>query len=51
MPDFLSRFGQIDATGQPYFSNVRSGLIVGMVSSRLFALQIVANLRSSLLEL
>nr|ACC94323.1 hexose transporter [Sporothrix schenckii] len=32
MPDYLQRFGQVDATGKPYFSNVRSGLIVGMLS-------------------
>ncbi|CAK7272151.1 hexose transporter hxt5 [Sporothrix epigloea] len=32
MPDYLDRFGQIDANGQPYFSNVRSGLIVGLLS-------------------
>jgi len=36
MPDFLRRFGQRHAGGsdgeQYYFSNVRSGLIVGMLS-------------------
>lgn len=32
MPDFLSRFGQRDANGNPYFSNVRSGLIVALLS-------------------
>lgn len=31
MPDFLARFGQHNADGY-YFSNVRSGLIVGMLS-------------------
>jgi hypothetical protein len=33
MADFLQRFGQKDADGDGYhFSNVRSGLIVGLVS-------------------
>jgi hypothetical protein len=33
MADFLQRFGQRDADGDEYhFSNVRSGLIVGLVS-------------------
>lgn len=36
MPDFLRRFGQIHTSGpdvgQYYFSNVRSGLIVAMLS-------------------
>lgn len=32
MPNFLERFGQRDANGQPYFSDVRSGLIVAMLS-------------------
>ncbi len=32
MPDFLERFGQRHHDGTYYFSNVRSGLIVGMVS-------------------
>ncbi|KAF2103918.1 MFS transporter [Rhizodiscina lignyota] len=33
MPDFLERFGQFsEAKGGFYFSNVRSGLIVGMLS-------------------
>lgn len=32
MPNFLERFGQRDASGAPYFSNVRSGLIVAMLS-------------------
>lgn len=32
MPDFLDRFGQRDQDGNPYFSNVRSGLIVGLLS-------------------
>ncbi|KAL9109733.1 MAG: hypothetical protein Q9227_005602 [Pyrenula ochraceoflavens] len=32
MPDFLNRFGQRHADGTPYFSNVRSGLIVAMLS-------------------
>lgn len=36
MPDFLERFGQQYQTGERagefYFSNVRSGLIVGMLS-------------------
>ena len=33
MPDFLRRFGQRDAqTGEYMFSNVRSGLIVAMLS-------------------
>lgn len=31
MDDFLVRFGQHDASGY-YFSNVRQGLIVGLVS-------------------
>ena len=32
MPNFLSRFGQTGSDGQPYFSNVRSGLIVALLS-------------------
>ena len=35
MPDFLRRFGQRHTNGQEpeyYFSNVRSGLIVGLLS-------------------
>ncbi|KKY19914.1 putative siderophore iron transporter mirc [Phaeomoniella chlamydospora] len=33
MPDFLERFGQFrESTGEYYFSDVRSGLIVGMLS-------------------
>lgn len=32
MPVFLERFGQQHADGTYYFSNVRSGLIVGLVS-------------------
>lgn len=32
MPDFLERFGQKDSTGEPYFSDVRSGLIVALLS-------------------
>jgi len=32
MPDFLQRFGQWHSDGTYYFSNVRSGLIVGMLS-------------------
>lgn len=34
MPNFLERFGQFKSqTGKFYFSNVRAGLIVAMVSS------------------
>ncbi|PNH46876.1 hypothetical protein VD0004_g1325 [Verticillium dahliae] len=32
MPDFLERFGQINSEGEYYFSNVRSGLIVALLS-------------------
>lgn len=32
MPDFLDRFGQCCKNGDRYFSNVRSGLIVGLLS-------------------
>ncbi|KAK5560225.1 hexose transporter hxt5 [Exophiala xenobiotica] len=32
MPDFLDRFGQRHSDGTAYFSNVRSGLIVAMLS-------------------
>ncbi|KAI1866997.1 hypothetical protein JX265_007573 [Neoarthrinium moseri] len=33
MPDFLSRFGELDSDGVTYhFTNVRSGLIVGLLS-------------------
>ena len=32
MPDFLERFGQRHSDGTYYFSNVRSGLIVAMLS-------------------
>lgn len=31
MEDFLHRFGQLDSSGNFYFSNTRSGLIVGLV--------------------
>lgn len=31
MPDFLARFGQRHSDNTYYFSNVRSGLIVGLV--------------------
>ena len=32
MPDFLERFGQHKPDGEAYFSDVRSGLIVALVS-------------------
>ncbi|PTB73808.1 galactose permease [Trichoderma longibrachiatum ATCC 18648] len=32
MPDFLDRFGQTHSDGTKYFSNVRSGLIVALLS-------------------
>ena len=32
MEDFLDRFGQVDSDGNPYFSTVRSGLIVSLLS-------------------
>jgi SP family sugar:H+ symporter-like MFS transporter len=32
MSEFLSRFGQLNSAGTYYFSNVRSGLIVAMLS-------------------
>lgn len=32
MEDFLRRFGMLHADGTPYFSNVRSGLIVALLS-------------------
>ncbi|ODM21282.1 hypothetical protein SI65_04335 [Aspergillus cristatus] len=32
MPDFLNRFGQRKGNGTQYFSNVRAGLIVGLLS-------------------
>jgi SP family sugar:H+ symporter-like MFS transporter len=32
MPDFLERFGQLQSDGSYAFSNVREGLIVGMLS-------------------
>ena len=32
MPDFLARFSDTTKNGEPAFSNVRSGLIVGLVS-------------------
>lgn len=32
MPDYLERFGQLNSHGEYYFSNVRSGLIVGLLS-------------------
>ena len=31
MPDFLNRFGQRSSDGTAHFSNVRKGLIVGLV--------------------
>jgi SP family sugar:H+ symporter-like MFS transporter len=31
MPDFLQRFGELGSDGTYHFSNVRSGLIVGLV--------------------
>lgn len=34
MPDFKQRFGELDrASGEYVFSNVRNGLIVGLVRS------------------
>jgi SP family sugar:H+ symporter-like MFS transporter len=32
MPDFLQRFGQLNSQGEYYFSTVRSGLIVALLS-------------------
>lgn len=32
MPDFLNRFGQVNSDGDLYFSRVRSGLIVSLLS-------------------
>ncbi|EPE03992.1 hexose transporter [Ophiostoma piceae UAMH 11346] len=32
MPDYLERFGQLNEHGEYHFSNVRSGLIVGLLS-------------------
>jgi SP family sugar:H+ symporter-like MFS transporter len=32
MPNFLQRYGQLGSDGTYHFSNVRSGLIVGLVS-------------------
>ena len=32
MPDYLERFGELNEHGKYYFSNVRSGLIVGLLS-------------------
>ena len=32
MPDFLQRFGEDQGSGPPKFGNIRSGLIVGLVS-------------------
>ncbi|KFA53007.1 hypothetical protein S40293_05931 [Stachybotrys chartarum IBT 40293] len=32
MPDFLARFGETGPDGEPFFSTVRSGLIVAMLS-------------------
>lgn len=32
MPDFLDRFGQTDSNGEKFFGNVRSGLIVALLS-------------------
>jgi SP family sugar:H+ symporter-like MFS transporter len=32
MPDFLRRFGQVNSDGELYFSTVRSGLIVALLS-------------------
>lgn len=32
MPDFLDRFGQTHASGERYFSTVRSGLVVALLS-------------------
>ena len=37
MKDFLQRFGERQADGTYAFSNVRSGLIVGLVSYRTVA--------------
>ncbi|WLF77502.1 hexose transporter hxt5 [Lodderomyces elongisporus] len=33
MSDFLERFGQVDGSGDYYFSNVRTGLIVGIFNA------------------
>jgi SP family sugar:H+ symporter-like MFS transporter len=35
MENFLQRYGQLNASGTYYFTNVRSGLIVGLVSGHL----------------
>lgn len=41
MPNFLQRYGQLGADGAYHFSNVRSGLIVGLVS--LLCLKLLAK--------
>jgi len=48
LPDFLERFGQRRSSGEYYFSNVRSGLIVGLVSRARRALDPEPNKDSSL---
>jgi SP family sugar:H+ symporter-like MFS transporter len=32
MQNFLEAFGELNAEGKPYFTNIRTGLIVGLVS-------------------
>lgn len=43
MDDFLQRFGQEQADGSYAFSNVRSGLIVGLVSGIHHGLSLETN--------
>merc|ERR1712000_293648 len=43
MPDFLDRFGQRKADGTPYFSNVRSGLIVAFLSISFWSLVVAVG--------
>ena len=49
MKDFLDRFGQRREDGTPYFSNVRSGLIVSLLSiGTLFGALIAAPIADKL---
>jgi hypothetical protein len=47
MPNFLERFGQRKENGEPYFSDVRSGLIVALVCPTYMLTYHLANLFSS----
>lgn len=44
MKNFLRRYGELGSNGTYHFSNVRSGLIVGLVSDYLFVHRCISNM-------